>query len=647
MSRCFKYLYSPKDQNSKQSSKILRALTVCLPLPSANLGVDENRWVMLESFCEAYENYEIETDSHTLSSILVSINNLLLQLAINNCDGCRKVTLRLQDQLLRRFFATRNEHIKEEIVLFFRIQMRVFLSGTKSFVMPIAPHDVEKAEVAERLLLEKLYERVLLRYWETPDHHLQSAHGNRVIPHNTFSLSIKSLSLLDLGADILFRINRFSDGESKAQSPKKAGLGPESSRHLPPSPSLEGLRKAGKKRLSDSAFMHAPRPKRCRKEVSRETIWSPLTDQMDSFLSIDSLSEVEYHRLTHTMHLFVVALRKYPSILTRSQRHEFLEKFVEVLQVGSDRFELETWTMLCLLELASSSVPQKLSRGTISFLDLSPLWRRVWFLVCRRLSQKSQVTEAAFRLMKAMIDQRLVESQDLCQDEIWKHSLFDPISSSLESFERHSYCAAVKFVFSFLSHFQLQATNVGLHDSSLGNGDADPGQNSTSARERLLRWLLSSFRASSSPAKLKISTLGSNEDDHRKVFGFSSRLEEVSWVASTLLGCIRSGIPHLYTSPPPPLAREYILARPISDQISGVLSEQSLSFERNDRAERELEDVEKSLHFVVENRTAFLSSPGSQSPPTRPRETSANQVPPKLKTALLSCLSTLLSSQVG
>ena len=633
MSRCFKYLYSPKDPNAKQSGNILRALTSCLPLMSSDLRVDENRFDMLVWFCEAFENYEIESDSYNLSSILVSINNLLLDLSMSNCEGCRKVTLRLQDQLLRRFISARNEHMREEMVLFFRIQMRLFLSGTGD-VMNIAPQDSEKPEAVEQALLEKLFERVLKRYWESPDHQLHSAHGNRVIPHNTFSLSAKSLSILDLGADILFRINRFESVSPSLQH----GLS------LPATSVSEGYQKAGNKRLSEGSFSHAPPSKRSRREVSRETIWVPLMKQIELFVSVDSpsISEAHSHRITHTMHLFVITLRKYPSILSRSQHRNFLEKFVEVLQIGSDRFELETWTMLCLLELASSSAPPKTTQRTPS-LDSTPLWRRLWFLVCRRLSQKSQVTEAALRLMKEMVDRGLVEAQDLCQDEIWKQSLFDPNSTSLESFERHSYCAAVKFVFSFLSHFELQATNLNLHDSGMG-GDADSNQNST--RERLLRWLLSSFRASSCPAKLKISTLERiDSDSHQKVFGFASRLEEASWVASTLLGCARGGTPHLYTAPSSPLVREYILPQSISSQISTVISETNLSFENN-RSQRELEGVEKRLEYVVENRTAFLSSPETKSSASLPRESSTNQVPQKLKSVLLSCTSTLLSGQV-
>ena len=636
MSRCFKHLYSPKDPNAKQSGKILRALTSCLPLPSSDLRVDENRLEMLVWFCEAFKNYEIESDSYILSSILISINNLLLELGINNCDGSRKMTLRLQDQLLRRFIPTRNEHMKEEMVLFFRIQMKLFLSETGG-IMAIAPPEADQPEVVERGFLEKLFERVLKRYWESPDHQLQSAHGNRVIPHNTFSLSKKSLSLLDLGADILFRINRF------APSSHPDGC---SSFSVSTSPVSESHKKSGNKRLSEGPLSHGPPSKRSRREFSRETIWIPLTKQIESFVSVDSpsISEAHSHRLTHTMHLFVVTLRKYPSILSRSQHHDFLEKFVEVLQIGSDRFELETWTMLCLLELASSSSQKTTQTSQTSFLDSASLWRRLWFLVCRRLSQKSQVTEVALRLMKEMVDRGLVETQDLCQDEIWKHSLFDPNSTSLESFERHSYCAAVKFVFSFLSHFQLQATNVSLHDSGMG-GDADSNQSLISTRERLLRWLLSSFRASSCPAKLKISTLERiDADSHQKVFGFASRLEEASWVASTLLGCVRGGTLHLYTAPSSSLIREHILPQSISSQLSGLISELSLSFEN--RTQAELEGVEKRLQYLVDNRTAFLSSSDTKPSSSLPRETSTNQVPPKLKSALLLSTSTLLSGQV-
>tara|TARA_R110002050_G_scaffold37176_2_gene92425 strand:+ start:76 stop:657 length:582 start_codon:yes stop_codon:yes gene_type:complete len=133
----------------------------------------------LFSLCTTILSFNTDVEQSSLLPLLRSLNDVLRRVAENDSELCRVVTGLLQDNLLMRYESSRNERVKDEIILLLRLQLSLHISSTGRLLPLYATCDISDTEkplakpyttLNERTFLSKMCNIISGKYWS--EHHI-------------------------------------------------------------------------------------------------------------------------------------------------------------------------------------------------------------------------------------------------------------------------------------------------------------------------------------------------------------------------------------------------------------------------------------------------------------------------------------------
>jgi hypothetical protein len=640
-------------------SETLFALLKCFSFPIADSNGEE-LLSYLSTLCDiqitAIHKQHYETDNSAFLPLLRSINHLLLRISINYGEFCRLTTSKLHTYLLKRYELSRNERTKDEIIIFFRIQMRIFLDlngQPMSFICESKPSDIMSENSLEgQNEFMRIYEKIIQKYWESPDRHLQSSSRRpQVSLYDSVSLPSRVLSLLDLGADLIFRLTKYNQNRTEV-TPSVSHVSDSHNNDINDETtdmSISGKRKA--------SVLSLPPIKRRRIQFSAE-LWGPILSVLESIhMKTTSIEVTDRFRILHLLHLLTITMRKYPFIFDISLRSRLQDNLLGLLLSIKDNAEIETWALYCLAALASSS-KEFLKSTTISEEDkdnLSQNWKRIWSISTNRIN--TSVSEAALRLMTSMMEVGVIDTQDIHQDELWKIPLFESHSySNPIQFDRKVYLSALHFVSTFLSKFTLVNITSGSQSTAslapteveeLGSSQIQMLSGPKTTRERLLEWVVTAFHIYASQPRIKISTLETSDQPHENENEIS-RMGDVILVCRTLLACVRQGPPKMSPLPLPPQPASSLgfLPLDLAKRFYSLTFSHTVDLNAHERLSvRELRTIEVDLETLENSRMVSLTSQLCCNE-SETNQTTINHFSMSLRTHLVIILESYLTNQV-